>query len=139
MREQRLLERITAGDASLHRTHAMRLEVLIASIATHIGCILNTRRASVPANPAFGAPDFTNLAGSLANGDVAQIIDDITGLVRRYEPRLLAPSITLTESSQTVLTLAFVIRGTVALEHQEVPLVLATRVSASGHVSLERG
>ena len=138
MNEQRLLERIAAlqdGDA---RSHLTRAEVLITSIRNHLQRILNTRQGSAPIDPEFGVPDFTNLAGSFSSGTTREIIDSMTRMIRRYEPRLKSPRIELAESGNEVLSLSFSLDGLIEVNNRDIPIRLATRVSSSGQVSLQR-
>lgn len=92
MKEKRLLERIGALQVGSERSHLTQAEVLLDSLMAHLSRILNTRQGSVPIDPDFGVPDFTNLAGSFATGETAQIIEHMTRMVARYEPRLKSPA-----------------------------------------------
>ena len=136
LRENRLLERITLPEANAERSHMTQAQVLMLSIREHLQRILNTRRGSVPIDAEFGVPDFTNLAGSFATGETSQIIEHMTRMIARYEPRLKSPRIVVAESNQEVLSLSFNLDGVVAIDDRDIPIRLATRVSADGRVSL---
>ncbi|MHC8286868.1 type VI secretion system baseplate subunit TssE [Pseudomonas sp. XS1P51] len=136
MREKRLLERITSLQAETGRTHLTQAEVLTQSIVQHLQRILNTRRGSVPIDAEFGVPDFTNLAGSFATGETTQIIENMTRMIARYEPRLKSPRILVAEGAQEVLSLSFNLEGVVSIDDRDIPIHLATRVSSDGRVSL---
>ncbi len=131
-----MLERITKLQADTGRTHLTQAEVLTQSIIAHLQRILNTRRGSVPIDAEFGVPDFTNLAGSFAIGETTQMIENMTRMIARYEPRLKSPRIQVAEDAQEVLSLSFTLDGLVAIDDRDIPVHLATRVSSDGHVSL---
>lgn len=141
MREQRLLERIAAlqvgGDADARSRHA-RVEVLIESIRNHLQRILNTRRGSVPIDPDFGVPDFTNLAGSFSSGTTREVMDSLTDMISRYEPRLKHPRILVAEGGREILSLNFSLEGDIEVNDRDIPIRLTTQVSSSGKVSLQR-
>ncbi|HRL21380.1 type VI secretion system baseplate subunit TssE [Alcaligenes sp. SDU_A2] len=137
MRELRLLERIAALETGQIQTQATRAQVLVVSIREHLQRILNTRRGSVPLDPEFGVPDFTNLAGSFSTGSTREIIDSITRMIERYEPRLKAPKVQVSEQGSEVLSLSFSLEGVVQVDDHELPIRLATSISSSGRVSLQ--
>lgn len=138
MREQRLLERLAAYEGASARSQSTRVDTLMRSIIDHLGRILNTRRGSVPADPEYGVPDITNLAGALEGGSVRQLAHDLTRVVARYEPRLKAPMVTYLMDPEQALSLRFAIEGRISVESRDVPVRLATRVSPLGHVELFR-
>src|SRR5690606_33670706 len=113
-------------------------EILVDSILNHLRRILNTRQGSVPIDPLFGVPDFTNLAGSFASGTTGQMIEDMNRMIQRYEPRLRQPRITFAESQYEVLSLAFSITSMIAVDDQEIPLRLTPNMAENGHDSLKR-
>lgn len=125
MKEKRLLERIGALQVGSERSHLTQAEVLLDSLMAHLSRILNTRQGSVPIDPDFGVPDFTNLAGSFATGETAQIIEHMTRMVARYEPRLKSPCITLAEHGREVLSLRFMLDGLVAINDRDIPIHLS--------------
>ena len=138
MQEQRLLERIAsleAGGAS--KKNLTTEQVLVASIQAHLQRILNTRQGSVPIDPQFGVPDFTNLAGSFSVGSTPEIVKDLTRMISSYEPRLLQPKITVAKAENEVLSLSFQLEGFVSIGDRHIPIRLATRVSSSGRVTLQ--
>jgi len=138
MKEQRLLERISCLDDGRARSHQTHVEVLIESIRAHLQRILNTRQGSVPIDPDFGVPDFTNLAGSSVTGTADEIATSITRMVARYEPRLKSVQVQLAESGSEVLSLSFVLEGSIEVSDKAIPIRLATRVSSSGRIALMR-
>lgn len=138
MNEQRLLERIANLDDGRARSHQTQVEVLIESIRAHLQRILNTRQGSVPIDPHFGVPDFTNLAGSSMSGSTQEVAASITRMVARYEPRLKSVQVQLAESGSEVLSLSFTLEGSIEVSDKTIPIRLATRVSASGRIALMR-
>jgi len=136
LKEKRLLERIVSLQAEVGRSRLTQAETLIQSIREHLQRILNTRQGSVPIDAEFGVPDFTNLAGSFATGETTQIIDNMTRMIARYEPRLKSPRIQVAEGAQEVLSLSFTLDGLVSIDDRDIPIHLATRVSSDGRVSL---
>ncbi|GAB2895986.1 type VI secretion system baseplate subunit TssE [Paralcaligenes sp. KSB-10] len=138
MQEQRLLERIASFNAGGGRSHMTRAEILVDSILSHLRRILNTRQGSVPIDPEFGVPDFTNLAGSFSVGTTSQISDDMTRMIERYEPRLKKPLIEFIEIQDSVLTLAFSITGLIEVDNLDIPIRLSTQVLPNGKVSLRK-
>lgn len=138
MNERRLLERIAGVGLDGELGHMTRAEVLIRSILDHLHRILNTRQGSVPIDANFGVPDFTNLAGTFSAGTTDQIIEDMSRMIQRYEPRLRQPLITFSASQHDVLTLAFSISGTISVGDRDLPVHLSSHVSSNGQVSLRR-
>lgn len=138
MNEQRLLERLSGLGDGRARSHQTHVEVLIESIRAHLQRILNTRQGSVPIDPNFGVPDFTNLAGSSLSGTTQDIAANITRMVARYEPRLKSVQVHLAESASEVLSLSFTLEGCIEVSDKTIPIRLATRVSASGRIALMR-
>lgn len=133
-----MLERIVMSEASSERSYLSQAEVLTRSIIQHLQRILNTRQGSVLIDPDFGVPDFTNLAGSFVTGETAQMIENITRMVARYEPRLKSPCIMIAEDNQEVLSLSFSLEGMIAINDRDIPILLSTRVSSDGRVSLAK-
>jgi type VI secretion system protein len=138
MNEQRLLERIASLGDGRARSHQTHVEVLIESIRAHLTRILNTRQGSVPIDPDFGVPDFTNLAGSSIAGSTQEVAASITRMVARYEPRLKSVHVQLADSGSEVLSLSFTLDGSIEVSDKIIPIRLATRVSASGRIALMR-
>lgn len=137
MFEQRLLERISSLETGDSYGHATKAQILVLSIQNHLQRILNTRQGSVPIDPDFGVPDFTNLAGSFTQGFTNDIVKDMTRMIKRYEPRLKNPQITMEDSDSEVLSLNFALQGIIEIDNREIPIRMATRVSSSGRVSLK--
>jgi type VI secretion system protein len=138
MRERRLLERIAnwgEQDADL-RTSQTQVDILVRSVTEHLGRLLNTRQGSVPIDPLFGVPDFTNLAGGTGAGSVTDIEDEIRRMVLKYEPRVKAPRVTLNREMTDVLSIRFALEGTLEVDNREIPLQISTTVGANGKVNV---
>ncbi|HLV29920.1 MAG TPA: type VI secretion system baseplate subunit TssE [Burkholderiaceae bacterium] len=138
MNERRLLERLTSLGAERDLGQTTRAEILIASILEHLQRILNTRQGSVPIDPEFGVPDFTNLAGTFSTGTTEEIMQDMSRMIQRYEPRLRQPQISFASTQDEVLSLAFSISGTVSVDDREIPIRLTSHVSSNGKISLRK-
>lgn len=138
MKERRLLERVAGLGTDSQRSHITRAEILVDSILNHLRRILNTRQGSVPIDPSFGVPDFTNFAGSLSGGTTLQMIEDMSRMIQRYEPRLRKPQVTFSESQDDMLSLSFSIAGWIAVDDREIPVRLTSHVASNGQISLGR-
>ncbi|NGR07752.1 type VI secretion system baseplate subunit TssE [bacterium SGD-2] len=138
MNECRLLERLSALGTDTAQAQVSRAEMLINSILNHLQRILNTRQGSVPIDPEFGVPDFTNLAGSFSSGTTEQIMQDMSRMIQQYEPRLRQPRITFSSNQDEVLSLAFSISGTVSIDDRDIPVRLTSQVASNGKVSLRK-
>jgi len=138
MNECRLLERLSALGTDTAQAQVSRVEMLINSILNHLQRILNTRQGSVPIDPEFGVPDFTNLAGSFSSGTTEQIMQDMSRMIQQYEPRLRQPRITFSSNQEEVLSLAFSISGTVSIDDRDIPVRLTSQVASNGKVSLRK-
>jgi len=136
VKELRLLERISRWEEGGERTNLTQVDILIQSVTHHLRRLLNTRQGSVQLDPAFGVPDFTNVAGGLAAGSTRDIEEALQCMVQRYEPRLKSPRITLTRESSDVLTLRFTLDGMLEVEQRDIPLQLSTTVGANGQVNI---
>lgn len=136
MKERRLLERISAWEDGGQRTNQTQVDVLLKSVTDHLRRLLNTRQGSVQLDPLFGVPDFTNIAGGLNAGSTADIEADIKRMVLRYEPRIKAPKVTLRQDASDLLSIEFVLEGSIDVDDREIPLLLATTVGANGKVRI---
>src|SRR5690606_32318812 len=138
MNERRLLERLTILGAERDLGQTTRAEILIASILEHLQRILNTRQGSVPIDPEFGVPDFTNLAGTFSTGTTEEIMQDMSRMIQRYEPRLRQPQISFASTQDEVLPPAFSMPGTARVADREIPIRLTSHVSSNGKISLRK-
>ncbi len=136
MSEFRLLERVARWESGTTRSNAARTSLLIDSVIVHLRCILNTRQGSVPLDPQFGVPDFTNLAGGLSAGSVRDIEVSIRQVIARYEPRLRSPQVALHADPSDPMSLRFDVDGRLDVDGQDIPLHLSTIVGSNGRVSV---
>ncbi len=136
MKERRLLERIAAWEQGGQRTNQTQVETLVRSVTEHLRRLLNTRQGSVQLDPAFGVPDFTNIAGGLTAGSTGDIEEEIRRMVLKYEPRIKSPKVTLGRESSDLLSIRFVLEGRLEVDDREIPLQLSTTVGSSGKVNI---
>jgi len=138
MREDRLLERISRWEDGDERRNLAIADILLESIIKHLQRILNTRKGSVPIDPEFGVPDFTNLASNYTSNLNVDIERDIRTLLQRYEPRLKSPRLRVLEDRPDVLSLSFELLGSVMIGNEEVPVRLSTRIGSQGRIRIDR-
>lgn len=138
MREQRLLERLARFEQGSSRSYLTRAELLSESIMGYLRRILNTRQGSTPIDPQLGVPDFTNIIGSFTSGSTREMAEEMTQMIRRYEPRLREPRIVPVENRENTLNLIFMLEGTIDVDDREIPLRLTAAVNSQGEVSVER-
>lgn len=136
MNERRLLERIACREQGEERTATPRPEALVRSIEAHLVRLLNTRRGSVPMDPAFGVPDFTNVAGGAGSGSVKDMEREIARMVARYEPRLASPVVRLEDPGADPQCLRFTLEARLDPECLDLPVRLLTRVTPNGWVEV---
>jgi len=136
VKERRLLERIAHWEEGEQRTHHTQVDILVRSVMDHLRRLLNTRQGSVPLDPAFGVPDFTNLAGGLAAGSMRDIEEEIQRMVLKYEPRLKSPKVTLNRESADILSIRFDLGGLLEVDNRDIPLQLSTTVGANGRIKV---
>ena len=106
--------------------------VIVASMAWGL---LNTRQGSAPIDPLFGVPDLANVAGGLSSGATADIEEELRRVITQYEPRLLNPRVNAVAQGGEVLSLSFSLSGMIDVDHQLIPLQLATRLDGNGRLS----
>lgn len=135
-RERRLLERIANRAAGGERDPPPPADVLAHSIIDHLRRILNTRQGHVPIDPAFGVPDFTNLAGSFAQGSAREIEAQIERVITCYEPRLKAPRVSLAERGPDAATLRFSLDARLVIDAHDVPARFLTTVTGNGKIDI---
>lgn len=135
MRERRLLERIANwNEADAERTSQTQVDILVRSVNDHLARLLNTRQGSVPIDPHFGVPDFTNLAGGTGRGSVSEMEEEIRRMVLKYEPRVKSPRVVLNAETTDVLSIRFSLHGMLEVDNREIPLQISTTVGANGKV-----
>ena len=135
MRERRLLERVSYWERGVDRSSQTQAETLVRSICNYLIRLLNTRQGSAPIDPLFGVPDLANVAGGLSSGATADIEEELRRVITQYEPRLLNPSVTTVAQGGEVLSLSFSLSGMIDVDHQLIPLQLATRLDGNGRLS----
>ncbi|WP_323117725.1 type VI secretion system baseplate subunit TssE [Burkholderia alba] len=133
---RRLLERISDWEAGAEHSQAPRADVLAHSIVDHLRRILNTRQGHVPIDPAFGLPDFTNLAGGFARGFTREIEQQIERVIACYEPRLLSARVVLAERPNDATTLQFSLDARLVLDEREISARFLTTVNGNGKIDI---
>ncbi|WP_063534688.1 type VI secretion system baseplate subunit TssE [Burkholderia sp. MSMB1589WGS] len=133
---RRLLERIADWEAGGEHARLPRADALTRSIIDHLRRILNTRQGHVPIDPAFGVPDFTNLAGGFAQGSAREIEAQIERVIACYEPRLKSPRIALAERAPGATTLHFSLDAQLVIDAREVPARFLTTVGGNGKIDI---
>lgn len=137
MREERLLERISRWENSGPRTNLASADLLVGSILRHLRGILNTSKGSVPIDTEYGLPDLTNLAVSFNSGSTAEIEEDLTRAIERYEPRLKITSVRMVPDEKEPLSLRFELLGAVNVNERDVPVRLSTVVTPEGRIRVQ--
>ena len=135
MRERRLLERVSYWERGGDRSSQTQAETLVRSICNYLIRLLNTRQGSAPNDPLFGVPDLANVAGGLSSGATADIEEELRRVITQYEPRLLNPRVNAVAQGGEVLSLSFSLSGMIDVDHQLIPLQLATRLDGNGRLS----
>lgn len=138
MREDRLLERIARWEGGDERRNLASADLMVESIVRHLQRILNTRQGSVPIDPMFGVPDFTNLASAYTSSLNDQIERDIRSLVDRYEPRLKNVTLKMLEERPDALSLSFELTGSVVIDDRMVPVRMSTSIGSQGRIRISR-
>lgn len=136
MHEKRLLERIRDFTRDQDRRGEIDPSVLSASILAHLRRLLNTKQGSVPIAEDYGLADLTDLPGSFAPDNLAEIEDKINRVISRYEPRLANIRITFAKRQEDSLSLRFEISGQVMAEELKLPILFESVVEPSGKISL---
>lgn len=136
MREYRLLERVRSMALNPDRRGSADPSVMLASVLHHVQKILNTKQGAVPIAPDYGVPDFTDIAGSYASDSIQMMEESITKVIAKYEPRLQDPHLEFEENQDDVLALKFRIRGTLAVEGQDYPVIFESVVQSDGKITI---
>jgi len=136
MREYRLLERVRNMELNPDRRSSADPNVMLTSVLHHVQNILNTRQGSVPIAPDYGVPDFTDIAGSYASDSIQQMEESITAVIAKFEPRLVEPLLEFEEQQDDVLAIRFRIKGTLAVEGQDFPVVFESVVQSDGKITI---
>jgi len=136
MHEKRLLERIRDFTRDQDRRGEIDPSVLSASVLSHLRRLLNTKQGSVPIAEDYGLADLTDLPGSFAPDNLADIEDKINRVISRYEPRLSNIRIAFAKRQEDSLSLRFEISGQVKVDERNVPILFESVVEPSGKISL---
>ncbi len=77
----------------LHRLAQLPAESVVESVARNLGAVLNTRKGCGSVVADFGLGDYEAHPNTVEA--VSALVDEIAALVRRHEPRLAQPRVTL--------------------------------------------
>lgn len=77
----------------LHRLAHLPAESAVESVARNLGVVLNTRKGCGSVIADFGLGDYDGYPNTIEA--VSALKDEIAALVRRHEPRLARPQVTL--------------------------------------------
>jgi type VI secretion system protein len=136
MHEKRLLERIRDFEKDQDRRGELNPTVLSASVLSHLRRLLNTKQGSVPIAEDYGLADLTELPGSFAPDNLAEIEEKITRVISQYEPRLTGLRVHFAARQDDSLSLRFEISGRVNAEELNLPIIFESVVEPSGKISL---
>lgn len=135
MHEQRLLERLRTWEREPDRRERADQGRLVASILTHLRCILNTRQGGVPIAEEYGVPDFLDFLQNFPDS-VREIELNIRRAIQLYEPRLEGVRVVFIPQEDDLLALRFQISGQV--RDGGAPVRFETVVETDGKVSVRR-
>lgn len=136
MREKRLLERLRAIEQDPDWRGESDPKAAVASVLGHLGKILNTRQGSAPIAPDFGVPDFTAIASSFGLDSVPEIEGAITGVIKKYEPRLTDVQVGFEPQPDKPFTIVFKLSARVAVEGRQTPVVFETILNPDGRITV---
>lgn len=136
MSRERLFERLIQTEMPVEVISP--LDQLKRSIFRHLTGLLNTRKGSVPEDADYGIPDLCNVAGSFAAGTSESIISSIMLAMSRYEPRLINPVMKSHEETKDVISLRYLVSGSVSLTEQKLERIsFFLKINSAGRISLE--
>lgn len=136
--ELRLLERIKNQNENPERHWSRDPELVKQSIMSHLQRILNSKQGSVPIADDYGMPDFTDLASRFTKNTKAELLDIVTQVVKKFEPRLRNVRMVAETMGDDYMNLRFKLEGSVDLDQAEVPVMLSTILDADGKIKVER-
>ncbi len=136
MREQRLLERITAWDKHPERRSREDSGKVIDSVLVHLQRILNTRRGSVQIAEDYGLPDFTDIIHNYPES-IRDLERSIRHMIQKYEPRLSQVRVSFIPQEEEMLSLSFKIVARLEMENEKVPVLFESQVDTSGKVRIK--
>jgi type VI secretion system protein len=109
-----------------------------ASVAAHLGKMLNTRAGSVQTLPDYGLPDLNDMRLSL-HESLSQARGLIERFIAAYEPRLGKVHVTALPRGSDPLVLAFAIEGELNVDGVMHSVVFSGRLDGSGQVEVKPG
>ncbi len=131
----RLFDRL-AGE-SLHVRGVTGEALLMASVATHLGLMLSTRQGSVETLPDYGLPDLNDMRLSLHEA-LSQARSVIELFIRTYEPRLSNVQLVAIPQDPEMLTLSFVIEGSLVVAGRHKKVSFSANLKGTGQVQVQQ-
>ena len=136
--KQSLLDRLT-DRADWPTTHAASLNLYREGLRRDVEWLLNTRQAQTGACDDlpeaarsvlhYGLPDLSWMSGKRDNAETLKAT--LLSTLRRYEPRIHDPEVTLLPGEHTARRLRFQVRGTLRLETGEENVTFDTNFEIS--------
>ncbi|MFC6339981.1 type VI secretion system baseplate subunit TssE [Pseudomonas sp. CCM 7891] len=109
-----------------------------ASVAAHLGKMLNTRAGSVQTLADYGLPDLNDMRLSL-HESLSQARYLIERFIEAYEPRLSNVRVTALPRDRDPLALAFTIEGVLHINSVMHPVAFAGSLCGNGRVEVAPG
>jgi len=133
MSDTRLLERLKFREKHPEFRQGYDSAREVRSIIRHINEILNTRQGSCEIHDDMGIPDFMNTPGSTLTQTADNLVESITEVLIKYEPRITDVKVTFEPEPGNYLNLRFRLEAVLKNKKTE-KVVLETQVSSDGLV-----
>lgn len=133
--ERSLFERIDRAGEERERTLGIQTDQLLDSVLKHLQKMLNVRQGSVPTLPAYGLPDFNDLAYRFPNA-IIELQRAIKTSIEQYEPRLMRVRIRHVPDNENPLNLRFEITAQLVTGEDNAPIWFETSLNTAGRVSI---
>ena len=133
--ERSLFERIDRAGEERERTRRVQTDQMLESVMMHLQKMLNVRQGNVPALPAYGLPDFNDLASRFPNA-INELQRAIKTSIEQYEPRLKRVRIRHVPDEENPLNLRFEITAQLVAGEDKAPIWFETSLNTAGRVSI---
>jgi type VI secretion system protein len=128
-----LLERIADPRQDPVRNTGRSETQTVASILTHLGKMLNTRRGNAPVAPGYGIPDMADLVHSFPDS-IRYLEQAIRNTIENYEPRLSSVRVKYSGPGDDVLRLHFEVTAVLAPADSGKGISFSTEIDGNGEV-----
>ena len=136
MLEQRLMERIAAGQAGVGGpAHRLDLSAVLEDVLGHLRDLLNARQGSVPTRPDYGMPDMNDLLHQFPDA-LGVLRGALVEQITKFEPRLRAVSVRYEPDTDNPLRLNFNVSAELSLGGTSQRVTFLTAVTDDGTISL---